>query len=117
MKRESNSINFWLGGTSEKIIEKYRKFQNNFVMGSTIFTDNSKILTFYPTSIKKDKFNSDFKLVYISENKEITNIKSLKIWEEYKYKILDNLNIIDDENFWIDIVDIKNDLLKKFILI
>ena len=81
LKRESNSINFWMGGTSEKIIEKYRKFENNFVAASTIFTDSSKILTFYPISIIKDKFNSDFKFVYISENKKITNIKSLKIWE------------------------------------
>ena len=86
LKRESNSINFWMGGTSEKIIEKYRKFENNFVAASTIFTDSSKILTFYPISIIKDKFNSDFKFVYISENKKITNIKSLKIWENIKIK-------------------------------
>tara|TARA_B100000003_G_C10874910_1_gene348676 strand:+ start:89 stop:1090 length:1002 start_codon:yes stop_codon:yes gene_type:complete len=113
LKRESNSINFWMGGTSEKIIEKYRKFENNFVAASTIFTDSSKILTFYPISIIKDKFNSDFKFVYISENKKITNIKSLKIWEEYKDKILDNLNLIDNKNFWNDIVDKKNDPAQK----
>ena len=48
------------------------------VAASTIFMDSSKILTFYPISIIKDKLNQDFKFVYISENKKITNIKSLK---------------------------------------
>ena len=107
LKRETNSINLWLGGTSEKIQEKYRKFKNNFVMGSTVFTDDTKILTFYPTLIKKNKLNFDFKFVYVSENKEITNYKSIKIWQKYKNTILDNLN------FWKDIVDEKKDPVQQ----
>ena len=43
-----------MGGTSEKIIEKYKKFRNNFVAASTIFTDESKLLIFYPTQISKN---------------------------------------------------------------
>ena len=113
LKRETNSINLWLGGTSEKVQEKYRKFKNNFVMGSTVFTDNTKILTFYPTLIKKNKLNLDFKFVYISENKEITNSKSIKIWKEYKNKILNNLELIDKKNFWNDIVNEKKELVQK----
>ena len=113
LKRETNSINLWLGGTSEKIQEKYRKFKNNFVMGSTVFTDDTKILTFYPTLIKKNKLNFDFKFVYVSENKEITNYKSIKIWEKYKNTILDNLNLIDKKHFWKDIVDEKKDPVQQ----
>ena len=113
LKRETNSINLWLGGTSEKIQEKYRKFKNNFVMGSTVFTDDTKILTFYPTLIKKNKLNFDFKFVYISENKEITNSKSIKIWEEYKNIILNNLDLIDKKHFWKDIVDEKKEPVQK----
>ena len=113
LKRETNSINFWLGGTSEKIQEKYRKFKNNFVMGSTVFTDDTKILTFYPILIKKSKLNFDFKFVYISENKEITNNKSIKIWEEYKNAILDNLDLIDKKHFWKGIVDVKKEPVQK----
>ena len=113
LKRETNSINLWLGGTSEKVQEKYRKFKNNFVMGSTVFTDNTKILTFYPTLIKKNKLNLDFKFVYISENKEITNSKSIKIWKENKNKILNNLELIDKKNFWNDIVNEKKELVQK----
>ena len=55
LKRETNSINFWMGGTSEKILEKYKEYKNNFVAASTIFTDQSKLLIFYPTLIKKKK--------------------------------------------------------------
>ena len=46
LKRENNSINLWMGGTSEKILDKYKKFKNNFVPASTIFSDESKLLTF-----------------------------------------------------------------------
>ena len=113
LERETNSINLWLGGTSEKIQERYRKFKNNFVMGSTIFTDDTKILTFYPTLINKNKLNFDFKFVYISENKEITNNKSIKIWEEYKNTILDNLDLIDKKYFWKNIVDEKKEPVQK----
>ena len=113
LRRETNSINLWLGGTSEKIQGKYRKFKNNFVMGSTVFTDDKKILTFYPTLIKKNKLNFDFKFVYISENKEITNSKSIKIWEEYKNMILNNLDLIDKKHFWKDIVDEKKDPVQQ----
>ena len=49
LKREKNSINFWMGGTTEKIVDKFKKFQNNFVAASTVFTDDSKLLIFYPT--------------------------------------------------------------------
>ena len=113
LERETNSINLWFGGTSEKIQERYRKFKNNFVMGSTIFTDDTKILTFYPTLINKNKLNFDFKFVYISENKEITNNKSIKIWEEYKNTILDNLDLIDKKYFWKNIVDEKKEPVQK----
>tara|TARA_B100000579_G_scaffold292412_1_gene242894 strand:+ start:2004 stop:3005 length:1002 start_codon:yes stop_codon:yes gene_type:complete len=113
LKRESNSINFWLGGTSEKILDKYRKFQNNFVAASTIFTDESKLLIFYPTLIIKNKFNSDFKFVYVSENVEVQNSKALKIWKDNKKIFLENLKLIDQVNFWANIVDLKKDPVQE----
>ena len=79
----------------------------------TIFTDNTKILTFYPTLINRNKINQDFKFVYISENKEITNVKSLKIWREHKDKILDNLELIDKESFWDDMIYKKEEITQK----
>ena len=105
LKREQNAINFWMGGTSNKIPEKYRNFRNNFVAANTIFTDESKVLTFYPILIKNNKMNKNFKFVYISENKKIELSQSLSIWEMFKKKILERLDIINDKKFWEDIID------------
>ena len=113
LKRETNSINFWMGGTSEKILEKYKEYKNNFVAASTIFTDQSKLLIFYPTLIKKKKINQDFKFVYISENKQVESRKSLEIWQSYKKEILENFKILDDITFWNKIIDTKNEFAQK----
>ena len=113
LKRESNSINFWMGGTSQKILEKYKKFKNNFVAASTIFTDESKLLIFYPTLINKGKFKKNFNFVYIAENIEIENDKSLKVWKNHKKEILENLNLLDKIDFWSNVVDIKMDPVQK----
>ena len=113
LSRKSNSINFWMGGTSGKIVEKYKKFENNFVAASTIFTDDKKLLTFFPTLIVKNKFNKDFKFVYISENKPIENTKSLKIWEDHKEDILRNLQLLNEKNFWSNIVSINMDPVQQ----
>ncbi len=109
LKRESNSINFWMGGTTEKILDKYKNYRNNFVPASTIFTDESKLLIFYPSLILKPKFNKDFNFVYISENKPIDNEKTIKIWSENKNKILGNLKLLNEISFWSNIIDLKND--------
>ena len=109
LKRESNSINFWMGGTTEKILDKYKNYRNNFVPASTIFTDESKLLIFYPSLILKPKFNKDFNFVYISENKPIDNEKTIKIWSENKNKILGNLKLLNEISFWSNIIDLEND--------
>ena len=108
LKRERNAINFWMGGTSNKIPEKYRNFKNNFVAASTIFTDESKLLIFYPSLITKNKMSKNFKFVYISENKKIELKESFSIWERYEKKILDELNIINDKKFWNSVIDINS---------
>ena len=113
LKRESNSINFWMGGTSKKISDKFKKFKNNFVAASTLFTDESKLLIFYPTLITKNTINKDFKFVYASENKAIEDKISLKIWDENKNEILNNLGLIDKIKFWKNLVNIKTDPVQK----
>ena len=65
--REANSINFWLGGTSYKVPDKYKKYKNNFSPCTTLFSDNTKLLTFFPTNIYQSKMNNEYKFVYISE--------------------------------------------------
>ena len=111
--REKNSINFWMGGTSEKILEKYQKFKNNFVAASTIFTDDSKLLIFYPTLIKKERFRKNFKFVYVSENRSIASKKSIEIWQNCKSDILKNLDLLNKENFWLNVLDMKTDPVQQ----
>ncbi len=112
--RESNSINLWMGGTTNKIPDKYKKYKNNFVSASSLFTDESKLLTFFPTNINQSKMNNEYKFVYISENKKVENENSLKIWEENKDHILNDLSLIDNIEFWKKIIDINNENGQRF---
>ena len=66
-------------------------------------------MIFYPTQISKNSLKKNFKFIYVSENKEITNFKSLEIWEKNKQKILENLQLVDQLSFWKNIVNIEND--------
>ena len=100
-------------GRLKKILEKYKEYKNNFVAASTIFTDQSNLLIFYPTLIKRKKINQNFKFVYISENKQVESKKSLDIWQSYKKEILENFKILDDITFWDKIIDTKNELAQK----
>ena len=108
--REANSINFWLGGTNYKVPDKYKKYKNNFFPATTLFSDNTKLLTFFPTNIYQSKMNNEYKFVYISENKKVENKKSLKIWKENKDQILNDLSLIDDMKFWKKFSDINNEM-------
>jgi hypothetical protein len=112
--RDSNSINLWMGGTTNKIPDKYKKYKNNFVSASSLFTDETKLLTFFPTNINQSKMNNEYKFVYISENKKVENENSLKIWEENKDQILNDLSLIDNINFWKKIIDINNENGQRF---
>ena len=112
--RESNSINLWMGGTTYKIPSSYKRFNNNFVSASTLFTDETKLLTFYPTNISKSRVNNEFKFIYISENKKVENKNSLRIWEENKDKILDDLSLIHSAAFWKKFVNINDETSQRF---
>ena len=111
--REANSINLWMGGTTYKIPNKYKKFNNNFVSASTLFTDETKLLTFFPTNISKTIINEECKFVYISENKQVENKNSLKIWEENKDKILNDLSLINKEEFWKKLGNINGEISQR----
>ena len=112
--RESNSINLWMGGTTNKIPDKYKQYKNNFVSGSTLFTDETKLLTFFPANINQSKINNDYKFVYISENKKVENENSLKIWKENKNYILNDLSLIDNIKFWKQTININNENGQRF---
>ena len=112
--REVNSINLWMGGTTHKVPDKYKKYKNNFVSASSLFSDKTKLLTFFPTNIYQGQMNNEYKFVYISENKKVENKKSLKIWKENKDQILNDLSLIDNIEFWEKFVDIKSEMGQNF---
>ena len=112
--REVNSINLWMGGTTHKVPDKYKKYKNNFVSASSLFSDKTKLLTFFPTNIYQSKMNNEYKFVYISENKKVENKKSLKIWTENKDQILNDFSLINNVEFWKKIVDINNKMSHSF---
>ena len=112
--REANSINLWMGGTTHKVPDKYKKYKNNFVSASSLFSDKTKLLTFFPTNIYQGQMNNEYKFVYISENKKVENKKSLKIWKENKDQILNDLSLIDNIEFWEKFVDIKSEMGQNF---
>ena len=103
-----------MGGTTNKVPDEYRKYKNNFVSASSLFTDESKLLAFFPTNINQSKMNNEYKFVYISENKKVENENSLKIWEENKNQILNDLSLIDNIKFWKKIIDINNENGQRF---
>lgn len=107
--RDTNSINLWMGGTTYKIPGNFKKFKNNFVSASSLFTNESKLLTFFPTNIHSSKINKEYKFIYISENKKVENKVSLAIWKENKDKFLEDLSLIDNVEFWKKIVDINDE--------
>ena len=112
--REVNSINLWMGGTTHKVPDKYKKYKNNFISCSSLFTDETKLLTFFPTNIYQSKMNNEYKFVYISENKKVENEKSLRIWKKNKDQILNDFSLIDNLEFWKKIIDIDNKMNHSF---
>ena len=51
--------------------------------------------------------------MFIFWNKPIENTKSLKIWEDHKEDILRNLQLLNEKNFWSNIVSINRDPVQQ----
>ena len=100
LKNEKNSVNLWFGGTKDKVPKNYFSYENNYVTASTLFTQTEKLVQFYPFKIKKRKKINDPKIIIALSCKEIDDPVALKIWSKNKDKILENLLLIEDENFW-----------------
>ena len=111
LANESNSINIWFGGTFLKIPERFQKYDNNYVTAKTLFTNTDKIIQFYPSQIKEMKSNKNPKIIIALSCKTVKDSFALDVWNKNKNQILQNLALIEDENFWsnvgIDNFDIK----------
>lgn len=103
LSNEKNSINIWFGGTYLKIPEALQKYKNNYVTARTVFTNESNIIQFYPCNIKKMSNNKQTKIIIALSCKTVEDPFVLKIWNENKKVILNNLSLLETEKFWLNI--------------
>lgn len=103
--KEYNSINLWMGGTSKKIPMQYRKFKNNYVTSSNIFTNRKIVFQIYPEQPNYNNLNNNIRFVYSSTFVRPKSNVSLNIWEKYQGKIMQDTTCINQKKFW--------DIMKK----
>ena len=100
LKRRDCAINIWLGGTNFKIMEKYKKFNNNYVTASTIFTGRNNKIQFYPCNLKKEISFEEPKIIIAMKILNKHDPEIISIWKKKKEVLLNDLNKINDKNFW-----------------
>ena len=113
LSNEKNSINVWFGGTDLKIPENYKKHQNNYITAGTIFTNNNKIIQFYPFMVKKVREYRNPKIIIALTYKAVEDPFIIRIWNTNKNKILKDLTILELESFWNNIDFETADIKKK----
>ena len=115
LENRNNSINFWLTGTSLKILNKYNNYKNNFVnMSNPIIGKEKKIFQIYPVIKKNYKINSLPKIIFMGKfhfyprDKNFVNVKFLK---ENKNRLIQDFSLVDKSKFWSKIYSNKNSLI------
>lgn len=115
LKNRNNSINFWLTGTSLKILNKYNNYKNNFVnMNNSIIGKEKKIFQIYPIIKKNYKINSLPKIIFMGKlhfyprDKNFVNVNFLK---ENKNRLIQDFSLVDKSKFWSKIYSNKNSLI------
>jgi len=100
---KKEGINLWLTGTHMKILDKFRKIDNNYVnLNNPIFEKNEKIFQIYPIINNKCNLNKNPKIIYMGKfffynEDQVTN-------EEFEIskKLEKKYTLIDDSNFWVN---------------
>ena len=115
LENRNNSINFWLTGTSLKILNKYNNYKNNFVnMSNPIIGKEKKIFQIYKIIKKNYKINSLTKIIFMGKfhfypkEKNFVNAKFLK---ENKNRLIRDFSLVDKNKFWSKIYSNKNSLI------
>ena len=104
LKNKKNSINVWFTGTTLKILNDYRTYENNFVnMNNSIVVKEKKIFQIYPIIKEKKNFFKKPKIIFMGkvffkpDNILIENI----FLHSQKNNFLNDFSLIDHENFWV----------------
>jgi hypothetical protein len=105
---KSRGINFWVRGTILNIPKSLRNLNNNFVTIYHSVLLNDKIFQIYPINIKKSQIQNKLKIIYMSTINIETNSEEKRIWEKYKFQILEDFSLIDSRKFWEKVVSNGN---------
>ena len=103
LKNKKNSINIWFTGTTLKILNEFRNYENNFVnMYNPVIFKESKIFQIYPLIKRKKFFKKNPKIIFMGKIffKPDENLIKSSYLQENKNKILKNFGLIDDRKFW-----------------
>jgi hypothetical protein len=113
---KSKGINFWMRGTTLNIPNDFKNLNNNFVTIDNPFVQNKKVFQMYPINIKKTEIRDDLKIIYMSRIDINTNAEEKKIWDKYKTQLIEDFTLIDNSNFWKEILLNNNNENQTFAL-
>ena len=95
-----NSINLFFGGTSYKVPEYYKHYENNCFVFENFSKPEKNLLNLYPFKPIKIEIFAKPKIIFIGgfnlKEDEIVE----EIWKNEKENIFENFNIIEKISFW-----------------
>jgi hypothetical protein len=96
----SNGVNFWFGGTSYKVPQKYKKYKNNCFFFENFSKKEENLINLYPYKpLFVEKFNSP-KIVFVGGFNILEDTIVDEIWDNEKNNIFNSFSIIDNFQFW-----------------
>ena len=113
---KSIGINFWVRGTILNIPNTFRNLNNNFVTVYHSLLQNNKIFQIYPINIKKTQVQNNLKIIYMSTVNIETSVEEKNIWEKYGHRIIEDFSLIDNVEFWNEVVPNGNGEEKKLVI-
>ena len=108
----SKGINFW-SKNSLHLEEDKKKFNNNFFSINNSHISKNNIFQIYPVKIFKSKLKKNPKIIFISRMDTNVTPEEKNIWDINKDRLLENLHLIDDQDYWNkNILDTTNEKIK-----
>ena len=108
----SKGINFW-SRNSLHLEENKKKLDNNFFSINNSHISKNNIFQIYPVKILKSKLKKNPKIIFISRMDTNVTPEEKNIWDINKDRLLENLRLIDDQDYWNkNILDTTNEKIK-----
>ena len=108
----SKGINFW-SRNSLHLEENKKKMDNNFFSINNSHISKNNIFQIYPVKIFKSKLKKNPKIIFISRMDTNVTPEEKNIWDINKDRLLENLHLIDDQDYWNkNILDTTNERIK-----